>query len=475
MPASQNKTFFLHAIIYGVGDLLTKSAIILLVPFYTEYLSKEELGTIALCQVTTTGAWAILTLGTAQFVQKFFKASDGVDDVPMLSGAQLASTVWWARLILGSLSAFGIWLFFSLTNLLDLDIYLIGLAIATGNFRASLTVSESSLISASKPLIYRLFTFSIFTTSLGMIFVAVASYGLGVKGAVAAECIVFGVWTLVTGAVHTWFSRPAFGKLDWKRTINFSLPIFPHAFFMWGMMNSDRHILKISGVNETDIGIYHNAYLLGSAVAIVGTALTLPWLPTYYKKSNLQESANFFRQRAIVNLVMCFFLTLTTVLFSVEIANLMARKYAIEILPLMQIILIGTFLLTACSLFFKPLVHLKKTAWLSLVSGSSVAFNVALNLFLAPRMGVYGAALATIVSYSIMFLILWYLTNKFTGIQWRFSKPSVFIVPGALAVAMLAAAFLLPQDFGWSIFAIKSVIAILAWGGLAGVWWINRK
>jgi len=85
------KSLAKHSVIYGLGDLLSKSIGFILIPVYTHYLSTEEYGTLELLDLTSYIIGLLLAMGIAQSVVRYYyeyedkKQKNGVISVAMLT------------------------------------------------------------------------------------------------------------------------------------------------------------------------------------------------------------------------------------------------------------------------------------------------------------------------------------------------------------------------------------------------------
>ena len=90
--------FFRSTLIYAVGDLLTKGARIVLIPYYIHSLTKDEIGLWAVLQVVVLATWTLLAFGFGAAIQRFY--NDYED-----RGDQFVSSLWWSRMMLSLLPA----------------------------------------------------------------------------------------------------------------------------------------------------------------------------------------------------------------------------------------------------------------------------------------------------------------------------------------------------------------------------------
>jgi O-antigen/teichoic acid export membrane protein len=102
-----------------------------------------------------------------------------------------------------------------------------------------------------------------------------------------------------------------------------------------------------------------------------------------------------------------------------------------------QILIIMTGLIFLCRPFYDIMIacnQQKNAFWISFLG---ILTNVSINLFLIPKYKLYGAAVATVITYIVVLLISIWLTKKFTPIKIPYLKfLSLFILAGLSSVLM---------------------------------------
>ena len=92
--------------------------------------------------------------------------------------------------------------------------------------------------------------------------------------------------------------------------------------------------------------------------------------------------------------------------------------------------------------------------------GTAVAalINIVLNIILIPRFSLYGAAIATLISYTVLLGVEAWLASRFTSLAiWDAALTRVFLVAGLASIIM---AFLISQPM----FAALHVLALVGVG-----------
>ena len=464
MARSHKYSLFTSSLIYGIGDLLTKGARIVLLPIYVVALTSDQLGEIAICQSISLGTWNLLSFGSFQYVLRFYNSTDQLFRSASTSET-LVSTLWCIRFVAGlATGALLAILFLLWSNMVmaTLPVSLVLGSIATGHFRGAISVTEHSLIAAKSPLRYRALTFLVFLSSAALIIFLILVMKCGVWGVVIGECAALGTWAMGLGAWHFFKARPVFTGVRWAKLFAFCLPIVPHAVFMSGLVGADRLILS-GFVEKGDIGIYDISYLLGSGIAIAGAALLLPWLPEFYRRENLKEAGDYFMKRSGLQIVVCLMIAITTNLFAYEMACVMVSKYATESVSIIRLILPAAYFMMLAALFVKPLIHLKQTRTIASLSGAALALNLALNFLLDPSHGIYGAAYSSIAAYLFLAMGAMFVSTRQLNLKWVVGSGKVVRI-AAVAMLFYLAGMILPYEFSVSFVLLKIAIAFLAWG-----------
>ncbi len=63
----------------------------------------------------------------------------------------------------------------------------------------------------------------------------------------------------------------------------------------------------------------------------------------------------------------------------------------------------------------------KKTKWMGIFTGLAALTNIGSNLYLMPRYGMMGAAVAAVFAYLVMMLSIYFVTRKIYHIEYEFN------------------------------------------------------
>ena len=452
--------FLRFSLIYGIGDLLTKGARIILLPFYMAVLSAAELGELYVLQAISFICWTLLGFGLHFAVQKFYV--EYKED-----GDALASSLWLSRWI-GGLPFYGLtlllgWGFYHISDQ-TIPLYLILVAITAGYLRGGINLVEFWLNIREEPISYRAFTFGQFVLTTCLIFYFVLGLKWGVAGVVFGELTSYACFLVFSGIVLFRRAMPRLSIVNWGEIFKYCLPVLPHAFFMGGMMAADRLILN-QYVPKSEIAIYYTGFLLGTSLSIVVQSMRAAWLPAYFRNAKSADSHEQFGKIASIYFVATFFTALCAIFFAPEIVSIFSLFKSgsfTQSARVMQFVLLGFVSMAVFLAVNQPLFYERKTGMLSMISGTGLLVNIGVNFALIPMLGIWGAVMANIAAYSVMAISTLVVTKRIYNIQW---ETQAMLQSAAVFVAFGAIAWCLPAETNLWLIPVK-MVAILAFVAL---------
>ncbi len=188
-----------------------------------------------------------------------------------------------------------------------------------------------------------------------------------------------------------------------KKLLKFSLPLVAGSLAYWGLTAMDKFFIRYLSSFE-ELGVYAIAVSIAGAVSIISTIFSNLWHPTVYKwvKNGVEPTKV---QQVIESMFLGVAFVWSCVgLFSWIILYFLPDEYiAVE------------YLLVACvsiSLFYMlsetTVVGIgitRKSMYAMLASIVAFTLNLILNYFLIPPYGASGAAIATVFSFFVFFLV----------------------------------------------------------------------
>ena len=449
--------FLRFSLIYALGDLLTKGAQIVLLPFYISVLTQSEVGTLAVLTTLTLAMWHLTSLGLGFAIRRFYH------DQPDQQQDQFVFTLWVARILAGlpilTMAIVVTWLGHSSTGT-SIPLNLIWMALLTGFLRGGLNLIEAWMVIREQPVHYRTFTFLQFLSTTALIIYLITVVDLGVTGAILGELISLAAWTLISAVLLLRRSIPQLASVHWKDIITYCMPTLPHVFFMWGLSVIDRIMLDLHSVPLSDIGVYDTGYKLASFLSIVIMSMRAAWLPNYFKTARDEGANAKYVKMAMLFTSIVFFAGLAGVLFAPEgisLISVFAKGQYGAAMPVFRIVVIGQMAFGFFVICNQPLFYDRKVLAIAAASGIGLAVNVLANLLLIPQLGIMGSAWSTLISYLTIAGVMFLIVTKTHQFQWPLHQ---LLYTTLLVVFLGGVGCLLPMNlWGWSL-VIKSALLI---------------
>jgi O-antigen/teichoic acid export membrane protein len=222
-----------------------------------------------------------------------------------------------------------------------------------------------------------------------------------------------------------------------KQLLGLGLPLIPHAAAQWTLSASDRLILAVL-VPAASVGVYGMAYAAGAVVAMALTEFNRALMNEYGRHVPTVSADGRARretERSLGPLIELQVIVTAVVTFVAAVLGppifewVFPESYAVgaDLLPL---IVLGSGLF---GLYYIPvdlLVLIEgRTRLLGLATWAGATANVIANLALIPRVGILGAAQATVIGYSVMLTAVSYYAFKTAVVRPRLRLgPAAFVL-----------------------------------------------
>jgi O-antigen/teichoic acid export membrane protein len=196
--------------------------------------------------------------------------------------------------------------------------------------------------------------------------------------------------------------------------LSFSLPQIPNSVLIWILNSSDRYFI-IYYLNLVEVGIYSVSYSLGSLITLFYSPISFVIYPIISKCWNngefeevnryLEYSTKIFLALSIPASIGLY--ALATPLLKILTTSQFAVGGELTLLVALGTIFLGLYQINS---YIILLVH--QTRWIPLMTGLSSVTNIILNIILIPKTGITGAAIATLISYFTLAVIVIYWARK---------------------------------------------------------------
>jgi O-antigen/teichoic acid export membrane protein len=248
-----------------------------------------------------------------------------------------------------------------------------------------------------------------------------------------------------------------------REGLKFSIPLIPGSIAYFVMSISDRIIME-RYISLSLIGIYSIAYTLAFSLNIFISSGYRAFEPEIFKKFGQDGFSAFIEGLHKIFMFIIFSMAIALSLFSKEILQILTNGDFENGYTVVPILIIGVVLSAENTILGSLAIAEKKTKLTMYSTLLGAVFSFLLNIVLIPHIGYYGAALATIVSFLTMNIIIFKgLEYKLNSIKYDFAAYITFVILSIISTFLISQ---LSWGFGY-ISSLKLLILLLAIGVLS--------
>ncbi len=213
---------------------------------------------------------------------------------------------------------------------------------------------------------------------------------------------------------HRW--RLIEKKIDWQLVQKIFLLSFPFIFerlSVFIMNSSDRYFIDHFDPNKTsEVGLYGLGSQIAMIIFLVVLSMNSAYQPHLFKKfseglKNKIHKTTFLYIGACAITVAALFIGIPLLFkFFIDPKYIGAKKYAYMLCG-------GYFMWGLYNAFQAYLIYLQKNRQIMLIAIFGMALSLSLNFFMVPMYGAEGAAISSVITYSVMAIICFLLVRKY--------------------------------------------------------------
>ena len=417
-----------HTAVYSLGNIAAKLIGVILLPVYTTHISLADYGVLGIVEVTVFILSQVLMLGQGQAYMRFYNAGEYK---PFRERLLFSAAV----VLIGTgllLQAAGHAVLPHIVGDTALLQYLY-LGFMVVGFRILTTFFLSVLRSQERPVLYAVSALIKIAVTLVLTIIFVVSMNLGVTGILRAMVIGDAVMFFILLPVMAKRMKASFSIRPLKAAMLFGMPLVINSLAGMILNMGDRYLLKIL-VDYQEVGLYNLGYKIAGVLNMVLIqSFLLSIRPISYSLYGKDGDTRFYSKILTYFVFVLVWSGLAVSLFSREVVHFFARSPdfwpAYNIVPL---IIVGYIFSGARSVVNIGLLLKHRTRSLALVTGAAAVVNIALNLLLIPQYGMYGAAIATILSFIILYVLTHVLAQRALPVPYEHKKLLIMLASGAV-------------------------------------------
>lgn len=420
------KKLFSNTIIFAIGSFSSKLLVLFLVPLYTAALSPEQYGTVDLVAQTANILLPIFTLSVADASLRF-----GLD-AKTLPERQKIYTTCLSVLICGLVVMAAIFPILSHFDYLDgfsliLYIYVWTSALRQLNSTYTRSLEKVKLFAADGVL--TTFTMILFN----ILFLLKFNWDMqGYLLAIVLSDFCSSVFLIISAKLWRYINPRQLSFKFLKEMLRYCAPLVPTTLLWLITSISDRFIITMYH-GQTMNGINSIAYKLPTIICTIFTMFSQAWRMSVIQENGPKARGEFYTKVFSLNQSFMYVLSAGVLLINRPLIYIWINPKYHDAMLYSPILTIAT-IYTCFNVFLGSVYVAEKRTKRSFVTSLAAGIiNIVLNFALIPSLGIYGAALATLAAYGIVFFFHLFDTKKLIPFEFSMGK---IIINGLIMMAM---------------------------------------
>jgi len=448
---------FRHAAVYGVGRILSKGISLLLVPFYTYYLTPADYGVMEILNLAVLLAGMVVGLGMSSGLMRYYYATEDEQRRHEL----VSTALLFAVLSAGAMTA-PAFLFAGHYSQALLGSYryatLLRLAATQFFFSLSSDIGWVYLRAKQRSGLYVTLTQLFLAISMGLTIYLVAARKMELAGVFWGNAVAAAVLWIILVAITVRETGVHFVPSQFKEMVHFGSPMIFTWVAAYVLNYSDRFFLqRFSDLSV--VGIYSLAYKFGYMVNMLGVQpFLLIWEAQAYeiaKRDNSKEVfSRIFTYWSLVLISVGFLLSLfIREAFGILVNQRFGPAY------LMVAPIAFAYVIQGIGVYFEAgLLIQKKSKTIATIGVACMIACLAIQSVLIYLWKSWGACASTVLSFVLFGIVTYIYSQREYPIHCDFKAVAKI---GAAALVFLAAGWLLPiHSLVWRIGAKIGIAAL---------------
>ena len=440
MVSEQIKKIFSHSIVYGVGNILNRFLGFLLLPVYTHYFSPQQYGVFSLIYAFWFFAGVFYLFGMETSFQKYFVESKTLNEQKKIFGSTLI-LIFLTSVVLSSIIFFNSGFISGIVTGNEKNIYLIKLLAVLLLIDALSRFPMIVLNAFQKSRLYTIINISTVIINLFFNFLFIVVNHLGIESIFYAFIISYSYQLILSFVVCRKYFSLKIDKEEVQILTRFAISFLFYGLFLISLDLIDRFFLGYYKGEDT-VGIYSACYRIGMAMNLVISGFRTAWIPFFIKLKEQSDNKIIFSKVFTYFSYGALLFFLIIALFAPDIIRIRIGSFSFLDEKYWSGMVIVPYVLLAY-LFFGFYTNLNiasyfenKISYLIISTGAGCVSNIIFNLILIPLYSITGAAIATLLSYFLMFAVVYILSQKVYYIKYEWSK-IIFVFTLTIGIFLL--------------------------------------
>ena len=409
---NKKKELIKNTIIIFLGKVCTQLISFFLLPLYTGYLTTSQYGTVDLIQTYVRLLVPLLTIELEMGVFRFLIDARGKDrDTKEVMSNNF--TMLFVSLLIFSVIYIIVTCFWKLDYrwLILFDIFVCtitgNLLQVTRGFGKTLDYSIACIITGVMTVVLNIFL--------------IVFCGMRVPGMILSMAIANGLGALylfVKLKMYKYFNKKLIDTKLIKSMVKYSAPLVPNDISWWIVSVSDRSIISVV-LGTAANGIYSISNKFPTLLSSVFSIFNMSWCESATLHINSDDRDEFFSD--VCNTVVKLFSSLGVGLIACMpfVFPILINSSYNEAFVYIPILALGVVFNVGVSMYSSIYIAKKMTKQVASTSIMGAIINIVVNIVLIKFIGLYAAAISTMVSYFVMMIYRHFDLKKYLNIKYE--------------------------------------------------------
>ena len=459
---SKIKNYIFHALVYGFGSAFDAIVGFIVLPLYTLHFSIEEYGIFSFLILLSTFASSIFFLGATSALTRSYFDYDNIQERKKVASTSLYITLFGALLQI----SFGLIFSENISILLfKSDIYkthiLLVLISSSLLFINQLFYLLLRLLMKSLHIVLVSMTSSIIF--LLLLWFLLVKYEFGLLSPLFAFIISYGFSSIILFLMCKNYLSLFPNIKEFRIQALFGLPQIVGGFSYYAIDWIDRFFIN-EYLSLGDVGVYSFGYKISMLIHMI---FILPFSKVWatVRSENLNNKIDYLSSKmltyyyllgSIISLFVIIFIKEFFFIFSRN-ADYNEAQYIVPFIIFAHLIY-GMINIVDLGVF-KERKQMHKTLILLI----HIPINIVLNLLLVPKFGYYGAAISTLITYSLLIFSVTYSSNKLFNVKYEIMNLLIISIVSSITIYISTKIIDQSQFFSINKFLIFTLLLFFYW------------
>ena len=420
--------------VYGLGNIAIKIVGLVLIPLFTnrKYFSIDDFGIIGMLDVSALVLTASMASALPQSLTRWFwdkEYKDNQKGIFFMSFATQLVVSFFFCILLIPLSGT-----FSELILKKPDwSHVITLVILASAIQAINNITNTLMRLQSRSILYTITNLFKLTLVLSLTLYFILARKMGLEGIYLAQVIGNASVVLILLGYTIKNSKIFFDKNIFLSMNSYGFPLFLANLSAVSLNVIDRYSLNSWAILKS-VALYTLAFKITSVLKLVIVdSMKLALVPMMLKKIGSPDIKRFYAKVLLYSSYVLMFAIIGISLFSFEIIKVIAKSNqyweAVVIIPFLAL---SVAFVNMKDVTIYGLHVVKKTRIIGIIVVFSTLSGLGLNFLLIPLWDITGAAIATLLTQFIFFMICYYYSQKAFFVPYEVRKIFVLLLTGAV-------------------------------------------